>query len=256
MTSRQPDRSAPDGAPEHDRHDRLLIAAHAAGDLTGVDAATAARLIERCSECAALAVDMSAIRDATRALPAVPAPRDFRLEPAAADRLRRGGWFRRILRPLTTSRGIGRPLATAFTTLGLVGILIGSLPARLVPGLASVSDRGAPEVESGPSVAPTHPSDTQAAPGYGEPGRSGTEAGPPYGDASGALPDEIGSGGAGSGGHPTSEPKDRDDDGSTVPIAGAGGSRPPVALLGLSGAFLAVGLALFAIRRRYGRRLS
>ncbi|MCI0346871.1 MAG: hypothetical protein L0221_15745, partial [Chloroflexi bacterium] len=117
----------------HLRHDSLLIAGHAAGDLAPADAERVERWLRECRECAALHADLRSLTSALAALPrTASAARDFRLSPAHATRLRGGPWWRRLARSIAAPRGFGRPLATAFTTLGLVGILIGSLPVAML----------------------------------------------------------------------------------------------------------------------------
>ncbi|MFI5227086.1 MAG: hypothetical protein ACHQ3P_10475 [Candidatus Limnocylindrales bacterium] len=115
----------------HDRHDLLLIAAHASGDLAGHEFAQADELVATCPDCALLFGDLQVIVAATAALPAVERPRDFRLSPADAARLRPMGWRRAVgwLRGGSTSRGGAmRPLAIGLTTLGLVGLVFSATP--------------------------------------------------------------------------------------------------------------------------------
>ena len=72
-------------ATDHASHDRLLIAAHAAGDAEGPDRERAKALLGSCAECARLAADL---RSVAAALPsaAVPRrPRDFRLRLAEVE---------------------------------------------------------------------------------------------------------------------------------------------------------------------------
>lgn len=111
----------------HDAHDLELVAAFAAGDAAGTDLETATALVAGCAECAALHHDLRAI---AAALPALPAPvrrRDFRLTPEQAGSLRPAGW-RRLLGTLAgPSFRFAAPLGTGLATLGLVGILAGSL---------------------------------------------------------------------------------------------------------------------------------
>src|SRR6185295_12585376 len=85
-------------ATSHDRHDPMLMAALAAGDLAGTDRDQAIALTRSCTECASLHADLLAIAEATTTLPPpIPAPsRDFRLTPEQAAGLRRTGW-RRLL---------------------------------------------------------------------------------------------------------------------------------------------------------------
>jgi hypothetical protein len=111
---------------DHARHDTTLIAGHAAGDLTDIDRARADALLADCGSCVELRRDLVAIAAATRSVPA-PATltRDLRLAPEQADRLRRGSWLRTLLRPFGAAGSPVRPMATAFTSLGLVGLVVG-----------------------------------------------------------------------------------------------------------------------------------
>jgi hypothetical protein len=112
--------------PDHARHDATLIAGHAAGDLSASERARADSWLAECAACAELRRDLVAIAAATRSLP-VPATleRDLRLSPDQADRLRRGSWLRNFLRPFGAAGSPLRPMATAFTSLGIVGLVVG-----------------------------------------------------------------------------------------------------------------------------------
>ena len=111
----------------HVAHDELLIAAWVSGDTDPEDAARAADLASRCDSCRDLATDLRGLRSAIRALPPPARPRDFRLTPADAERLRaRPRWLDRF-------RGLGsatitRPLAGAMTALGFAGLMLTTVP--------------------------------------------------------------------------------------------------------------------------------
>ena len=237
----------------HRGHDPLLIAEHAAGDLSGPPAKAAETLIADCSDCAALDRDLRALARATRAVSGVaPAPRDFRLSPAQAARLRGGPWWRRAIRILTEPRGVGRPIATAFTTLGLAGLLFGSLPTgAFLPMAASTGDRNLVHESSSAAPAPAAASAPSAAPGVvGQPAAQGSD---------GRTSNEFG-GGLGAGlGTPTDAPKHE----PTTATGGSAGStdlnqsspQPTTPLVAVSIGLLAVGLGLFAVRR-LGRRIA
>lgn len=118
---------------DHAQHDLDLIAGHAAGDLSDAERATAERLLSSCAPCDALRRDLVAIAAATHALPApATSPRDFRLAPEQAERLRRGSWLRQLLRPFGATRSAARPMAAAFTSLGIAGLFV----ATMLPGIA------------------------------------------------------------------------------------------------------------------------
>ena len=112
--------------PDHARHDATLIAGHAAGDLSDMERARAEALLSSCDACGQLRRDLVAIAAATRSVPA-PASRtrDLRLTAEQADRLRRGSWLRGFLRPFAAASSPLRPMAAAFTSLGIVGLLVG-----------------------------------------------------------------------------------------------------------------------------------
>jgi hypothetical protein len=116
---------------DHAQHDLDLIAGHAAGDLSDTDRASAERLLASCAPCDALQRDLTAIAAATHALPAPAAsPRDFQLDPGQAERLLRGSWLRQVLRPFG-ARSAVRPMAAAFTSLGIAGLFV----ATMLPGI-------------------------------------------------------------------------------------------------------------------------
>lgn len=129
----------------HADHDLLVVAA---GSDVGADPAAraaAARQRAACPECDALARDLFLIAAGLQSLPrSIPAPaaRDFRLSPDQARRLQRGNGLRRFLRPFGAG-GIPslRPMAAAFTTLGVAGLLFtlvlpGMTTFRVVTGAA------------------------------------------------------------------------------------------------------------------------
>ncbi len=129
----------------HDRHDAMLVAALAAGDLAATDRDPAIALTTSCAECASLRDDLIAIAAATAT---VPPPvtihgRDFRLTPADAARLRPGGWRRLVAAFGTPRLAITRPLGIGLTTLGLVGLLIGNVSLDLGRPAAGTSTEGA-----------------------------------------------------------------------------------------------------------------
>jgi hypothetical protein len=129
--------------PDHALHELTLIAGHAAGDLSDSERIRADALLRSCTACADLQRDLVAITAATRALPAMAvAPRDFRLAPDQAARLRRGSWLRGLLRPFGAAQSAVRPMAAAFTSLGVAGLLV----ASILPGmLGSAASAPAPE---------------------------------------------------------------------------------------------------------------
>jgi len=124
---------------DHATHDLGLIAAMSTRDpdLTADDRATADALLTACAECARLHADLVAL---ATALPGAATPRrtrDYTLNEADAERLRRRGlrgWLARIGSPRD---GLTRPLAIGFTTLGLAGLLAATIPTVLPLGAGS-----------------------------------------------------------------------------------------------------------------------
>jgi hypothetical protein len=115
----------------HARHDRHLVAALAADDLEPIVRAEAETLVATCRDCAELFADLKVIAFATAALPDVPRLRDFRITAADAARLQPRGW-RGLLDAIGGARAsFSRPLAAGLTTLGLVGLLVTTIPGAL-----------------------------------------------------------------------------------------------------------------------------
>lgn len=117
----------------HAAHDLILIAALAARepDLSASDHAQGREQIESCADCRDLLADLAALQVALPAASTPSRPRDFSLTPADAARLRAGGW-RRVLGFVGSARdGFSKPLAVGFTTLGLAGLLVATLPGAL-----------------------------------------------------------------------------------------------------------------------------
>lgn len=152
--------------PNHPDHDLTLIAAHAAGDLSDAERTRAQARIDACSACADLHRDLIAIAVATRSLPTrAAAPRDFRIAPEQAARLARRGWLRTLLAPLGAPRSAAQPLAAAFTSLGLAGLLVATfLPGLMGSAASSTADEKRDRAAlGGPTAAPAAPAATSAA---------------------------------------------------------------------------------------------
>ena len=143
-------------ATSHTGHDPMLVAALAAGDLAGHDRDQAIALTTSCADCASLHDDIVAIARATAATPPpFTAPqRDYRLTHADAARLRPTVW--RLVGAISTPRAAAtRRAGLAFTTLGLVGLLVGNVQLSL-----GGSSAAAPQAVGGaPAAAPAAPSD-------------------------------------------------------------------------------------------------
>jgi anti-sigma factor RsiW len=154
---------------DHGTHDLTLIAGLAGGDLAGADRARAQATLSTCPECAAIHADLIAIAAATRTLPKrATAPHDYRISAEQASRLHRRGWLRTLLAPFAGAQSAARPLATAFTSLGLVGLLVVTVLPGMLGGAASMP---APERQStggagalaAPTAAPAQPLDNAKA---------------------------------------------------------------------------------------------
>lgn len=238
----------------HPDHDPLLISALAAGDLDAAERARATALIDLCAPCAELHRDLLAIAAATRALPALAAaPRDFRLSDAQAARLRRGSWLRTLLAPFSGARSAARPVAAAFTTLGVAGLLV----ATILPGMLGSAASLAPERDqavtgAAPTAAPA------AAPG------ATAAAGPVVPVAGGPTAAPLATEDANYGGKDTTatEAPEAAIAGGVTPAPGTASDaagrltaiHPPSPLFTGSLVLLAVGVALFGLRYA-GRRL-
>jgi hypothetical protein len=232
--------------PNHSSHDVLLIAGHAAGDLVDSERTRAQSLVDSCGSCADLHRDLVAIAAATRSLPNLaPAPRDFRLAPEQAARLRRGSWLRTILAPFVAARSAARPMAAAFTTLGIAGLLV----ATMLPGLsgsAATSGLERDQSQIGATAASAAPVGPVVGPG--EPAPNATDGSPAeeFGVKDQGGPSSApGAGGGGTGAGAA-------DEGSPTGRIAAMTSSP---LLVGSLALLALGLLLFGLRFA-ARRLS
>ncbi|MBI2764142.1 MAG: hypothetical protein HYX54_10475 [Chloroflexi bacterium] len=136
----------------HVEHDLEIVAAAVATDLADSERRLVEGLIAACPDCASLSADLLAIAVSTRALGsafdghAVPAPRDFRLSEADADRL--SGRLPRLGR-MTISRLWGRRLGGALAAIGLVGLLVSAAPLAFLGGAGSAtSQRAAPDLNA------------------------------------------------------------------------------------------------------------
>jgi hypothetical protein len=140
-------------AARHALHDEELVAAYATDGDAAADPARARSLIERCAACRDLHADLVAIGGILRASPraetvsqAQPAPRDFRLSIETANRLRPGSVVirsRNRLADLVAS--FSRPVGLSMASLGVVGLLLGTLTLGGPAGLAlAPGDNGGP----------------------------------------------------------------------------------------------------------------
>jgi hypothetical protein len=254
------------------------IVALDAGDLAGRELQAAETLVRSCAGCAALAGDLAAIRDSMSALPVPIRRRDYRLTAEDAARLRPSAW-RRVIEWLAAPGSSVRPLATGLATLGIVGLLLTSVPGGLsgfgggaAPIMApapeaqgdSAAPAGAGTMELGGTSAPPAASgspDATAAPA-GDPALAATAA--PAALPAGTPPaDEAAVAGEAASGDPTADrnaltaPADgsADEVGDNAKMADADATSPvPLAAL-VSLTLLVAGLALLTGRAIARRRL-
>ena len=116
----------PPAAPDHERHDALLVAQFVAGDpLDPEQRAEAQHLVAGCAACAALAMDLPAVSRAVAQEPVPPRRRDFRLSPEQAEELR-GNTLTRFLRKLSLPRSRAfQPAAAGVLSIGLLFVVAG-----------------------------------------------------------------------------------------------------------------------------------
>jgi hypothetical protein len=151
---------------EHRRHDRLLVARFAAGDAAFGQEHEAQNLVRRCSECAALVADISAISKSVARMPAPPRPRDFRLTAEQAAHLR-GSRIDRWLRTITGSGwSTVRPVAAVALSIGMVMSVVGFLPViGAASGGPTATDAAQVPVAAGQPTPPMERSTDAHAPG-------------------------------------------------------------------------------------------
>ncbi|HEX5824725.1 MAG TPA: hypothetical protein VFY18_09740 [Candidatus Limnocylindrales bacterium] len=170
----------------HDRHDALLVAALAAGDLSAVERDRATVLIETCPDCATLHDDLLAIARATATVPPPIAirPRDFRLSREQAARLRPSGW-RRVLGAFgSPGLAFTKPLGIGLTTIGLAGLLLGNVSFGGFGGFGGAAAMPAPAAAaSAPAARAANDGTTESGPtsqprALGDGTGSGAQLGP------------------------------------------------------------------------------
>ncbi len=133
---------------EHRRHDRLLVTRFAVDDAYPNEREEALKLVETCSECAALAADVRLVSAVVPRLPVAPRTRDFTITAEQAERLRGSGlsrWLRTLAMPGWTAL---RPVAGVALSIGLVMAVVGAGMPGTLPVAEFSSDA------SGQSAAP------------------------------------------------------------------------------------------------------
>jgi len=214
--------------PEHEAHDRLLVAALAAGDLAGTDRDHALQLTSSCAACGELRDDLIAIARATAVVPPPVAarPRDFQLTPADAARLRPTRW-RRLLGTLGTARlAATRPLGIGLATFGLVGLLLANAPILSLGSGSAASPASAPAAERANDAAGAAGAAPQASV------RDLTSVPAPAASAAASMAPAAGGGdtfGSAGGASPSTDPRAAAEHGpSAVPVAQVPGASGAV----------------------------
>ena len=171
----------------HEQHDQILVVALASGDLAPADPdrTTAQALVDSCADCARLHDDVLAIARATKALPPAARTRDFQLSPEQAAKLRPSGWRRFVAGLAAPGSVFSRPLGMGLATLGIAGLLLGTLPSVSVGlgGAASAPAASMPAAASSPAAAAALPvksagDQTELAPVAGGPPAAAASAAP------------------------------------------------------------------------------
>ncbi len=166
----------------HALHDEELIAAFATGDIEpGSDTERAKGLVDRCAVCRDLHRDLDDLGAALRAAAAstATASRDFRLSVQDAQRLGGRPSARGFLAGLRESIALfGRPAGVTLATLGLVGLLVGSI---------ELGNASAPTPMAVDGAATGGPPAGGLRTGEGAPGAAKASAGAAFGPASSPI---------------------------------------------------------------------
>ena len=256
-------------ATSHDRHDPMPVAALAAGDLAGTERDQAVTLITTCADCAALHDDLVALARATAAAPppVTTRPRDFRLTPADAARLRPTVW-RRFVAAIGSSRSVlSRPMGVGLATLGLVGLLVGNVQIPIPAGQSAAAPAAADVASAAPGAAafPANP-DMVVAPSDRTVGAAPPAAGS-AGPTTATTPEYLHSGStagpssgpraaAGAAGGKSTDGAERDVDTLAAQTGGSVTREPLRPLNLLFGGAVILGLAILVASRFRNRRTS
>jgi hypothetical protein len=116
----------------HVRHDRFAIAEAVGTEFLPMT-------LRSCPACGALHADLLSLQRAVREAWTPSRPRDLRLSVADALRLRRRSWRQRFALIGGPGDALTRPLALSFTALGLIGLLLTTIPVGLSMGSAGAS---------------------------------------------------------------------------------------------------------------------
>lgn len=244
---------------EHRRHDLMLVAGLAAGELAGSERVRAQALVEGCVDCRLLLADLAAIqRGLSTDLPTPRRSRDFRLTPAQAAAARRPSLGHQVSSLFGRLDRLATPLAGALVACGIVLVVLGGTAS---PGLFSAagSAPGPAQVESrvgsgAASAAPAASPPAQAARGAG----TATPVTPPEAPLAASAAPSAPAGAAAS-----SSPTAASPTAAAPPVAPLAGAVHRLAttsperslvLAGLGLLLVLAGVALYAVRRARARR--
>jgi hypothetical protein len=158
----------------HVRHDRFAIAEAVGSEFLPMT-------LRSCPACGALHADLLSLQRAVREAWTPSRPKDLRLSVADALRLRRRSWRQRFALIGGPGDALTRPLALNFTALGLIGLLLTTIPVGFSMDSAGASTelgRTTIAVAPEPSAADFGPA-VVSAPGAsvaGDPGVAKTNA--------------------------------------------------------------------------------
>jgi hypothetical protein len=138
----------------HGRHDRFAIAAAVGTEFLPMT-------LGSCQACGALHADLRSLQRAVREAWTPTRPRDLRLSVADALRLQRRSWRQHVALIGGPRDALTRPLALSFTALGLIGLLLTTIPLGLPMGSAGAApaelDRTTVAAAPDPSAAASGP---------------------------------------------------------------------------------------------------
>lgn len=138
----------------HGRHDGFVIAEAVGTEFLPMS-------VRSCQACGALHADLLSLQRAVREAWTPSRPRDLRLTVADALRLRRRGWRQRFALIGGPGDALTRPLGLSFTALGMIGLLLTTIPVGFPmssAGAASAeADRTMVAATPEPSAAPSSP---------------------------------------------------------------------------------------------------
>jgi anti-sigma factor RsiW len=253
-----------DSPTTHAAHDRVLIASLLDRSINADDRARAETQIAACDACRWLHSDLIALSQATRDLPAPVRPREFTLTPEDAERLRVRGW-RRVLGFFGSAGDVfSRPLAIGLTTLGIAGLLVGTVPlgfggAASGPQALSTVGTALDQRDSFGGAGPAGAAPEMATQASAAPSAAPASGAPAAAAAPTTAPDVPPAPAASAGGAETTPPDvlfeggeqsnlTGEKDASSKHYGDLGGGQAVSPLILTGGLLLLVGVSLFALR--------